>query len=184
MASLNLTIGALEIGVFISTFLFGVITVQAHIYFRRFPNDGLVIKTLVRLPSCFLCILTHKNAIQVGTVWYAGEVSCFIRSHNHARVVRLLELGHNICVSHGLFTMTLSQYASPSPGSDRALDPSFSIAVLFSGCIAACVQVKSNGIWGFCTTELFIRLTSRTASGYYPEVTTWLLSSGSFRPCV
>lgn len=80
MVSLSLTIGALVVGVFVSSFLFGIITVQVHIYFRRFPDDGLVIKALVRLLSAFRTSLTH--AAQVGTVWY--ETSHLIRSHNHA----------------------------------------------------------------------------------------------------
>lgn len=43
----SLTVGALEIGVIISTFLFGISTVQTHTYFRRFPRDGWIIKCLV-----------------------------------------------------------------------------------------------------------------------------------------
>ncbi|TFK67109.1 hypothetical protein BDN72DRAFT_843485 [Pluteus cervinus] len=103
MPSIISTIGALEIGVFMSTFLFGIATVQAYIYYRRFPKDGWLIKSLV------------------GMIW-------------------VLELGHSICVSHGLFEMTLSQYKSPRPGSDRDIEPSFAIAVLFSGCIASLTQ--------------------------------------------
>ncbi|KAJ7325775.1 hypothetical protein DFH08DRAFT_1027710 [Mycena albidolilacea] len=46
---LSTTIGALEIGVLFTVFLFGVLTVQMYIYFDRFPKDPLNFKVLVLL---------------------------------------------------------------------------------------------------------------------------------------
>ncbi|KJA14220.1 hypothetical protein HYPSUDRAFT_49351 [Hypholoma sublateritium FD-334 SS-4] len=45
--SLANTFGALEIGVSVAIFLFGVVTVQTYTYFRRFPDDRLYFKALV-----------------------------------------------------------------------------------------------------------------------------------------
>jgi hypothetical protein len=41
------TFGALEIGSWFAVFLFGVVTLQAFIYFERYPDDRLVFKALV-----------------------------------------------------------------------------------------------------------------------------------------
>lgn len=46
--SLANTFGALEIGVAVAIFLFGVVTVQTYTYFRRFQDDRLYFKALVR----------------------------------------------------------------------------------------------------------------------------------------
>ena len=42
------TIGAVEIGVFIALFLFGIVTAQCSVYYQRFPQDPFRIKTIVR----------------------------------------------------------------------------------------------------------------------------------------
>jgi hypothetical protein len=47
VVDLHPTIGTLEIGSFISVFLFGVVTVQTHMYYRRFPEDRRILKALV-----------------------------------------------------------------------------------------------------------------------------------------
>ncbi|KIM82189.1 hypothetical protein PILCRDRAFT_820556 [Piloderma croceum F 1598] len=46
---LNNTVGALEIGVQISTFLFGILSCQTWIYYHRFPKDSIISKLLVAL---------------------------------------------------------------------------------------------------------------------------------------
>lgn len=60
---------------------------------------------------------------------------------------RALELGHSICVSHGLFVMTLAQFREYRPYGERYIDPSFAVAVLISGCIAALTQVRWLDVW-------------------------------------
>ncbi len=47
MTTVANTFGALEIGGAVSVFLFGVVTLQTHIYFQRFPEDRLYFKVLV-----------------------------------------------------------------------------------------------------------------------------------------
>lgn len=46
---MNDTLGALEIGVLISVFLFGFVTLQSYLYFSKFPNDKWGLKVLVRV---------------------------------------------------------------------------------------------------------------------------------------
>lgn len=62
--------GALEIGSSVSVFLFGVVTLQTHVYFSRFPKDRFHFKALVRRISSTLAVL----------VFYAGQLTpmhCF-----------------------------------------------------------------------------------------------------------
>jgi hypothetical protein len=49
MAAIDSTLGALEIGVAISYFLFGIFTLQVFIYFKNHPDDPPVLKVLVRV---------------------------------------------------------------------------------------------------------------------------------------
>ena len=41
------TLGAIEIGALISIFMFGLLILQVFRYFRRFPNDPLILKGMV-----------------------------------------------------------------------------------------------------------------------------------------
>jgi hypothetical protein len=42
------SLGALQIGIFVSHVLFGVMTTQTYIYYTRFPEDSPKLKALVR----------------------------------------------------------------------------------------------------------------------------------------
>ena len=42
------TVGSLEGGVIVSNLLFGVVTMQVDVYYRKFPHDRWPLKTLVR----------------------------------------------------------------------------------------------------------------------------------------
>ncbi|PPQ94590.1 hypothetical protein CVT25_011903 [Psilocybe cyanescens] len=57
----NLTLGAIEIGVLVSTFLFGLVTVQCYIYVHRFPKDPVLLRVLV--PVVWLLELAHTICI-------------------------------------------------------------------------------------------------------------------------
>ncbi|EPQ58599.1 hypothetical protein GLOTRDRAFT_35895 [Gloeophyllum trabeum ATCC 11539] len=51
----NATLGALQVGCLLSTFLFGIVTVQTFMYYQTAPNDRSVLKILVReIPSQWL----------------------------------------------------------------------------------------------------------------------------------
>ncbi|KAF8967560.1 hypothetical protein BDZ97DRAFT_529018 [Flammula alnicola] len=55
------TFGALEIGSTVAVFLFGIVTMQCHVYFSRFGDDRLILKALVA--SVWLLELGHTIAI-------------------------------------------------------------------------------------------------------------------------
>ncbi|KAJ6593203.1 hypothetical protein B0H19DRAFT_1089389 [Mycena capillaripes] len=67
----NPTIGALQIGVLASYVLFGVTTTQTYIYYNRFPDDYLKLKTLVSF--VWLCELAH--AICIAHTLYTYTIS-------------------------------------------------------------------------------------------------------------
>ncbi|KAJ7839528.1 hypothetical protein B0H14DRAFT_2587866 [Mycena olivaceomarginata] len=74
----HLTIGACEIGVLISYALFGVTTVQAYIYYGRFPNDDSKLKALVTLVWCIenrVCLLVQ--VVSAGHTIYTVTISDF-----------------------------------------------------------------------------------------------------------
>ncbi len=50
MANFLNTVGALEIGTSFSLVLFGIVTMQTYIYWRRFEEDRPAFKILVRHP--------------------------------------------------------------------------------------------------------------------------------------
>jgi len=43
----NSTVGAVEIGMLLGSFLFGLVTCQAYVYYQRFPKDTILFKLLV-----------------------------------------------------------------------------------------------------------------------------------------
>lgn len=55
------TLGALEIGAFISIFLFGIVTVQVYLYFRHFPKDNNVLKAVASVFSDLMVKLHVSN---------------------------------------------------------------------------------------------------------------------------
>ncbi|KAJ7864747.1 hypothetical protein B0H14DRAFT_428376 [Mycena olivaceomarginata] len=73
LPSVHLTIGAVEIGVLVSYTLFGVTTVQAYIYYGRFPDDPSELKALVAL--VWLCLLTQ--VIAIGHILYTFTITYF-----------------------------------------------------------------------------------------------------------
>lgn len=47
--ALHDTIGAVQIGSVVGTYLFGIETLQAYYYFRHYPTDAKWIKAMVRI---------------------------------------------------------------------------------------------------------------------------------------
>ncbi|KAJ7311572.1 hypothetical protein DFH08DRAFT_453934 [Mycena albidolilacea] len=71
--NVHLTIGAVEIGVLVSYTLFGVTTVQAYIYYGRFPDDPSKLKALVAL--VWFCLLAQ--VIAIGHILYTFTITYF-----------------------------------------------------------------------------------------------------------
>ena len=66
MRDINVTLGALEVGVLICMFLLGASTVQAYVYYSRFPLDPWPVKALVSV----LCAVLFFYAL-------IFELDCF-----------------------------------------------------------------------------------------------------------
>lgn len=49
MLNLNVSLGAIELGVLISAFMFGLFNLQVFVYYRRYPNDFWFIRILVSI---------------------------------------------------------------------------------------------------------------------------------------
>jgi len=61
IVNLNYTVGAIEVGVLVSMFLFGVVSCQTWVYYRRFPTDAVLLKLLVA--TIWFLELGHTIAI-------------------------------------------------------------------------------------------------------------------------
>lgn len=109
------TIGALEIGVFLSYILFGVETMQAYIYYGRFPDDCLYMKILVAM----VWTLELGHVISTGHSLYAVSVSAFghperfVRAPNSMAVALLLS-GVIIACVQGFFAARIYRFSRPS----------------------------------------------------------------------
>lgn len=65
------TVGAYLIGCIVSSFLFGIVTLQCYIYFERFQSDHWVLKTLVGI----IWVLELAHTICVSAALYTMAVS-------------------------------------------------------------------------------------------------------------
>ncbi|KAF8150473.1 hypothetical protein K438DRAFT_1988432 [Mycena galopus ATCC 62051] len=72
-SNLNTTLGALEIGVVVSCVLFGVTTLQAYIYYTRFPDDSRFLKGLV----AFVWILETAHTVCLVVLLYTFTISYY-----------------------------------------------------------------------------------------------------------
>ncbi|KAJ7336243.1 hypothetical protein DFH08DRAFT_813475 [Mycena albidolilacea] len=128
----HLTIGASEIAALVDYMLFGVTTIQAYIYYGRFPEDSSKLKALSRQPFSL------------------------IRASHHTRTVLLTQV---ICIGHGLYTFTISDFGQPL----KIVGPvpkSLSAAVFTGGLIAVTVQsFFAYRIYAF-TKKLYIPIIS------------------------
>ncbi|RDB15223.1 hypothetical protein Hypma_004722 [Hypsizygus marmoreus] len=74
MASfLHSNLGPLKVGYFVATFLFAVVTVQTHRYFREFNGDPALFKILVMV--IWLTELIHQ--ISLGFLFHWFTITCF-----------------------------------------------------------------------------------------------------------
>ncbi|KAF7340299.1 Saposin B-type domain-containing protein [Mycena venus] len=76
MGELDASLGAEEIGLIVGTFLYGIETLQTFNYYRAFPKDSRVLKTLVAVIWIFELAHTvsASNAGYTQTVTYYGQV--------------------------------------------------------------------------------------------------------------
>ncbi|KAJ6571657.1 hypothetical protein B0H19DRAFT_1064721 [Mycena capillaripes] len=78
------TLGAYELGVLVSYILFGVTTTQMYIYYHRFPDDSLNLKTLV----AFVWYALTVDHVQAPKKIVTGSVRPHTRpKRNHSLVI-------------------------------------------------------------------------------------------------
>ncbi|EED85479.1 predicted protein [Postia placenta Mad-698-R] len=80
MTSLDLTGGAVEVGILISVFLYGVATVQAYIYIRSSAQDPLWLRLLVIvvwLLETFITVFTCMYLYDL-TITHFGDAGAFL----------------------------------------------------------------------------------------------------------
>ncbi|KAJ7188871.1 hypothetical protein C8R46DRAFT_1341519 [Mycena filopes] len=147
----NPTLGALQVGVLVSSLLFGLSMMQTYLYFTRFPGDDRKLKALVIF------------------VWYnnphVASFSTGLKDSSGRARLRWL------CAA--LYRYTIIDYGHP----ERLLQPtpkSLQVAVFFCGIIAACVQsFFSHHIYSLSNTLYiplftwalsFVRLLATTAA--------------------
>jgi 4-hydroxybenzoate polyprenyltransferase len=69
MSSLDSTLGVMELGGIFSTLLFGITTVQTFNYYRDYPRDAVILRTVVRgRPTHSVSALTEH--CKVGSIWF------------------------------------------------------------------------------------------------------------------
>ncbi|KAF7348645.1 hypothetical protein MVEN_01382600 [Mycena venus] len=114
------TIGVCLIRVLISFMLFGVMTTQTYIYYKRFPDDSLKLKALVAF------------------VWYDPVHN--IDPTERVRVNRTCDGAHTLCVGHLLYVYTIYDNAHTEGILGRPAPKSYETSVFFYGVIGAIVQ--------------------------------------------
>ncbi|KAF8188869.1 hypothetical protein K438DRAFT_2145873 [Mycena galopus ATCC 62051] len=74
MSSLDSTLGVLELGGIFSTLLFGITTVQTFNYYRDYPRDGVILRTVVwGRPTHSFSALTEHCKLYSMTVTFYGQ---------------------------------------------------------------------------------------------------------------
>ncbi|KAJ7473181.1 hypothetical protein B0H11DRAFT_2037497 [Mycena galericulata] len=139
--ALDGTLGAMEIGAILGTFLFGIETLQTFNYYRRFPEDSKLLKATVTTIVSYL----HKQRLK-DLEGRCDLVRCFDISEgtNNNRLdypSRCLELVNTICGLGAIYTMTITFYGHAP--NQHILNPphTLNITILLSAPINALVQL-------------------------------------------
>ncbi|KAF5385563.1 hypothetical protein D9757_006797 [Collybiopsis confluens] len=159
--NIDTSLGAFEIGTIVAAFLFGITTLQVYLYFEQYPNDGKILKLMVRLLSFehFFAANIHN----LNMLWWWRQVMS----------IWLLELGHTITISHSLYVMTITWYGQPQL---LVVPPiTLDISILFNALVGLIEQAWftrrlyafSKNLWltGLCALLSLTRLGSTLAYG-------------------
>jgi len=86
---INITLGAFEVGVLTSVFLFGIVTCQTYVYYRKFPGDTWKLKLLV----ASIWILELGHTVSISHSLYTITVTDF------GNPINLLKPPHSLNIS-------------------------------------------------------------------------------------
>ncbi|KAJ7312542.1 beta-glucan synthesis-associated protein-domain-containing protein [Mycena albidolilacea] len=114
------TIGVCLVGGLVSFMLFGVMTTQTYIYYKRFSDDCLKLKALVAL------------------MWYDSAHN--IDSTERVPVNRTCDSAHTLCVGHLLYVYTIYDNAHTETILGRPAPKSYAITIFLYGVTGAIVQ--------------------------------------------
>ncbi|KAJ3808708.1 hypothetical protein F5876DRAFT_78481 [Lentinula aff. lateritia] len=104
MNDFDSTVGALEIGNMVATYLFGIITLQTYFFFRTFPNDKPQVKAAVAAVFGFELghTVTSLHALYIVTVTDFGQPQLITKLPDSINVTLLFE-GMITIVVQGFF---------------------------------------------------------------------------------
>ncbi|KAJ7891914.1 hypothetical protein B0H14DRAFT_3693893 [Mycena olivaceomarginata] len=119
LAVAHTTIGVCLVGGLVSFMLFGVMTTQTYIYYKRFSDDSLKLKALVAL------------------MWY--DPAHNIDSTERVTVNRTCDSAHTLCVGHLLYVYTIYDNAHTETILGRPAPKSYSTAIFLYGVTGAIV---------------------------------------------
>ncbi|CAK5267712.1 unnamed protein product [Mycena citricolor] len=85
---LDTSLGAIEIGGVVSTFLFGIVTLQAYYYFRQFEDDSRYLKATVFM----IWLLELGHTVSIWHAIYSVTVTFFGRPQHISSPPRSLEI--------------------------------------------------------------------------------------------
>ncbi|KAJ7631422.1 hypothetical protein DFH06DRAFT_1439272 [Mycena polygramma] len=118
--ALDGTVGVIQVGLVLATWLFGIETLQTFNYYRDFGKDPKVLRGLV------------------GAIWYDQAVFLHPYRCLNRTTHRLFELAHTISGWHAMYTITVTFYGKPQHIISPPLSMTFPI--LFHAFIAMAVQ--------------------------------------------
>ncbi|KAJ7891905.1 hypothetical protein B0H14DRAFT_3428334 [Mycena olivaceomarginata] len=114
------TIGVCLVGGLVSFMLFGVMTTQMYIYYKRFSDDCLKLKALVAF------------------MWY--DPAHNIDSTERVPVNRTCDSAHTLCVGHLLYVYTIYDSAHTETILGRPAPKSYAATIFLYGVTGAIVQ--------------------------------------------
>ena len=151
------TIGALQIGSLFAIFLFGIVTVQAYLYYNAFREDRWTYKTLVSVHA-FLPIIRKPYYLPLLLGGCCVVRSPFVMKtcqRSLTTTFRLLEVGHTAGVSYEVYDKTITFYGNPN---GLLTYPALGAVIAISGVITLLVQVRR--VWWTCSSLLDLELTN------------------------
>ncbi|EAU82188.2 hypothetical protein CC1G_10590 [Coprinopsis cinerea okayama7 len=118
--SLHSTLGAIEIGSQVSTFLFGIVTLQTYAYFQRFQDDRLYLRAMLWAPR-----------------WgYYGAFKLYLLGNDVPGQLssRVLQLAHTICILGEVYRATIVDWGDVT-ALLRLPSPFLKIAIILAAVI-------------------------------------------------
>ena len=185
-ASTYSTIGALEIGVMIGLFLFGISTAQASIYYQRFPQDPLQIKSLVRSPLDRMTLQSNMSWLDRSQPSGLFVSLCIYRDPpDRGPSLRFLDVAHSILTSCLVYTLAVTYYGRAEQLHKFTC---LNTLILFGAAMTWTEQVRDSPCLLACLTrclEVFFsyriyRIMDRSILG----VICFALSSARFIACI